>query len=43
MGLIDDDNCSIIPNTGEIEFIPVEELKNRKLVFIITTYKKEKK
>ena len=30
MGLIDDDNCAIIPNTGEIEFVPVEKLENRK-------------
>ena len=39
MGLVDDDNCSIIPNTGEIEFIPVKDFTKRKLVFIITTYK----
>ena len=42
MGLIDDDNCNVIPNTGEIEFIPVETLKERKLVFIITKYKRKK-
>ena len=40
MGLIDDDNCQIIPQTGEIEFIPVETLQDRKLVFKITKYKK---
>ena len=40
MGLIDDDNCATIPQTGEIEFIPVETLNERKLVFKITKYKK---
>ena len=43
MGLIDDDNCDIIPNTGEIEFIPVPTIEDRKLVFIISTYKPKKK
>tara|TARA_R110000787_G_scaffold255726_2_gene361073 strand:- start:3135 stop:3635 length:501 start_codon:yes stop_codon:yes gene_type:complete len=42
MGLIDDDNCATIPQTGEIEFIPVPTIDDRKLVFIITPYKSRK-
>ena len=42
-GLIEDDDCAIIPQTGEIEFVPVDTLEDRKLVFIITKYKRKKK
>ena len=41
MGMIDDDNCKIIPNSGEIEFIPVEDFEDRKLVFELSKYKQD--
>ena len=39
--MIDDDNCKIIPNSGEIEFIPVEDFEDRKLVFELSKYKQD--
>ena len=41
MGKIEDDNIKYIPNSGEIEFIPVEDFKDRKLIFELTKYKKD--
>ena len=41
MGMIDDDNCKLIPNSGEIEFIPVEDFEDRKLIFELSKYKKD--
>ena len=40
MGKIEDDNVTHIPNSGEIEFIPVKDFKDRKLIFELTKYKK---
>ena len=41
MGKIEDDNIKYIPNSGEIEFIPVKDFKDRKLIFELTKYKKD--
>ena len=40
MGILEDDNIKYIPNSGEIEFIEVEDFEDRKLVFELTKYKK---
>lgn len=41
MGMIDDDNIKFIPNSGEIEFIPVDDFEDRKLIFELSKYKKD--
>lgn len=36
--LIPDDNVKYVPNTGEIEYHPINDFENRKLVFVITKH-----
>lgn len=36
--ILPDDNVKYVPNTGEIEYHPINNFENRKLVFVITKH-----
>ena len=39
--MIQDDNITHIPNSGEIEFVEVKDFEDRKLVFELSKYNKD--